>query len=70
MKKRRYQPYSSQGAGFGMPRRNIQSQQVLARRLGGGGASDAAMSQQVQQKTDDAPHIMDQAVKRELALKK
>tara|TARA_B110000285_G_C14820729_1_gene466358 strand:- start:478 stop:687 length:210 start_codon:yes stop_codon:yes gene_type:complete len=69
MKKRRYQPYSSQGAGFGMPRRNIQSQQVLARRLGGG-ASDAAMSQQVQQKTDDAPHIMDQAVKRELVLKK
>jgi len=28
------------------------------------------MSQQVQQKTDDAPHIMDQAVKRELVLKK
>jgi len=52
-----------------MPRRNIQSQQVLARRLGGG-ASDAAMSQQAQQKADDAPHIMDQAVKRELALKK
>jgi hypothetical protein len=53
-----------------MPRRNIQSQQVLARRLGGGGASDATMSQQAQQKADDAPHIMDQAVKRELALKK